>query len=72
VFEDKSPGVNLQLPPGLSHAGKSLEVMHSITIKRGEVMAQLIELDGILNIVAVEYSIEYCATHPGWSWQHVD
>lgn len=36
-------------------------------------MAQLIEPDGTENdIVTTEYAIQYCATHPGWSWRQVE
>lgn len=36
-------------------------------------MAQLIEPDGTLNIiVTIEYAIEYCNTHQGWTWQLID
>lgn len=35
-------------------------------------MARLIEPDGTRNIiVTVAYAIEYCKTHPGWSWESV-
>jgi len=35
-------------------------------------MAQLIEPDGTLNIiVTISHAIEYCQSHPGWSWREV-
>ena len=36
-------------------------------------MARLIEPDGTINlIVTVDYAIEYCRTHPGWTWERVE
>lgn len=33
-------------------------------------MARLIEPDGTINIiVTVDYAIQYCIEHPGWSWE---
>lgn len=36
-------------------------------------MAQLIESDGTLNIeCSISYAIEFCRSHPGWSWERID
>ncbi len=36
-------------------------------------MVQLYEPDGTLNsIVTIEYAIEFCASHPGWSWAYYE
>jgi len=36
-------------------------------------MAQLIEPDGTVGlIVAIDYAVEYCRTHPGWTWRCVE
>ncbi len=36
-------------------------------------IARLIEPDGTLGIeVTVEYAINYCACHPGWTWEYCD
>jgi len=36
-------------------------------------MARLIEPSGIPGIiVTVEYAVEYCKTHPGWTWEYCD
>jgi hypothetical protein len=36
-------------------------------------MARLIEPDGTSGIlVTVEFAIEYCKTHPGWTWECCD
>lgn len=35
-------------------------------------MARLIEPDGTPNIeMTVQAAIEYCRTHPGWSWEYI-
>ena len=35
--------------------------------------AQLIEPDGTENVVvSVDYAIEYCKNHPGWSWKNYE
>lgn len=36
-------------------------------------MARLIEPDGTKGIIlSVSAAIEWCKTHPGWSWEYVD
>ncbi len=36
------------------------------------VMAQLIEPDGTTGIIlTITAAIEFCRTHPGWSWREV-
>ena len=36
-------------------------------------MAVLIEPDGTQNIiVTIEYAIEFCASHPGWTWAYYE
>ena len=36
-------------------------------------MAQLIEPDGTEGItVSIQYAIDFCAKHPGWSWRQAD
>ena len=35
--------------------------------------AQLIEPDGTTNIkVTIRYAIDWCKSHPGWSWRYAD
>jgi len=35
-------------------------------------MARLIEPDGTLGLeVSIEYAIQWCKAHPGWSWEEI-
>ena len=40
-------------------------------VLNANIMAILIEPDGTENIcVTVQYAIDWCKTHPGWTWRY--